>query len=164
MEVGDQQRRLAEASNKLAQASYDIAQYNKGQSFTLVCCLILQAELSKALTSNSQTCLTPVVLTASIFSMNHEVFPFIPQTATSFIFLFLAISILSVIMYRVQRYPLQHLGSLVAKARFRWQAGPWPPSLEAPLRYLRGNSRSRPNDDAQPDEKDRHWALWNDQV
>nr|KAK5440177.1 hypothetical protein LTR18_008114 [Exophiala xenobiotica] len=132
--VGDQQRKLAEASNKLVQD-------NKRLSLTIIC-------------------LSPLILTVNIFSMTHEVFPFIPRTATSFIFLFLGIGILSVIMYHVQTYPLQHWGSLVAKARFRWQAGPWPPLLEAPLRYLRGNSRSRPNEDTQEDEKDALWAFW----
>ncbi|KAK5547609.1 hypothetical protein LTR23_002362 [Exophiala sp. CCFEE 6169] len=138
MEVGEEQRKLAGASKELGQ-------YNKRLSLTMMC-------------------LSPIVLTVNIFSMNHEVFPFIPRTATSFIFLLLAIGILSLMMYHVQTYPLQHWGSLVAKARYRWQAGPWPPSLEAPLRYLRGNPRSRPNEDTQDDEKDALWALWNDQV
>ncbi|KAJ9500399.1 hypothetical protein H2202_004194 [Exophiala xenobiotica] len=137
MEVGEQQRKLAGASKELGQ-------YNKRLSFTMIC-------------------LTPVTLTASLLSMNHEVFLFIPRTATSFIFLFLGIGILSVMMYQVQTYPFKHWGSLVAKARFRWHAGPWPPSLEAPLRYLRGNDISRPNEDTQDDEKDALWALWKGQ-
>ncbi|KAK7902963.1 hypothetical protein LTR67_002609 [Exophiala xenobiotica] len=138
MEVGEQQRKLAEASNKLARD-------NKRLSFTLMC-------------SSS------LVLTASIFSMTREDFLIIPQTATSFLCLFLGIGISSVMVYYVQTYPFKYWGSLVAKARFRWQVGPWPPSLKAPLRYLRSNDRSRPNEDTQDDEKDRLWALWNDQV
>ncbi len=67
-------------------------------------------------------------------------------------------------IHHTQTYRDHHpWGSLVAKARSHWQAGPWSPSLEALSRRLRGSSRSQPNEDTQDDEKDRLWALWNGQ-
>lgn len=106
----------------------------------------------------------PLALTAALFSMDKQILPFIPQTTTSFIFLVLGFGMLGFIIHHIQTY-LDRLrwGSLVANARFHWQAGPLSPLLEALLRRLRGDSISRPNEDTQDDEKDRLWALWNGQ-